>query len=72
MVRKELKMLRIQHDLTQEQLSEKIGISKGAYSLIEQGKRVGSDKTWLKIQEIFNLTGEQVWALKSQKISNKE
>lgn len=66
-VRKELKILRLEHDITQDQLAEKIGISKGAYALIEQGKRVGSDKTWLKLQEIFNLTGEQVWALKSQK-----
>ena len=66
-VRKELKLLRIKNDLTQEQLSQKIGISKGAYSLIEQGKKGGSDKTWLKIQEIFNLSGDQVWKLKTQR-----
>lgn len=66
-VRKELKILRIEHSISQKELAEKIGISTGAYALIERGVKVGSDKTWLKLQEIFNLTGEQVWALKTQR-----
>lgn len=53
--------------LTQQEIAEKIGISVGAYSLIESGKRVGSTKTWVKIQELFNLTDEQVWQLQKPK-----
>ncbi len=54
-------------DLTQQEMADKIGISKGAYSLIEQGKRVGSIRTWVKIQELFNLTDEEVWRLQKPK-----
>lgn len=57
-------------DLTQQEMSEKIGISLGAYCLIENGKRTGSTKTWLKIQELFKLTDEEVWRL--QKNNKKE
>lgn len=64
-MRTDLKVLRVKSNLTQKELSEKIGISVGAYSLIEKGKRVGSNKTWIKIQEIFNLTGEEVWNLQN-------
>lgn len=66
-VRKELKFLRIEHSISQKELAEKIGISTGAYALIERGVKTGSDKTWLKLQEVFNLTDEQTWKLKTQK-----
>lgn len=54
-------------NLTQQEMADKIGISLGAYSLIENGKRVGSTKTWVKIQELFNLTDEEVWQLQKPK-----
>lgn len=54
-------------DLTQKEMADKIGISLGAYSLIENGKRIGSSKTWVKIQELFNLTDEEVWKLQKPK-----
>lgn len=57
-------------NLTQEEMAKKIGISTGAYCLIETGKRVGSAKTWKKIQELFSLTDEQTWKL--QKNNKKE
>lgn len=66
-VRKELKILRIEHSISQKELAEKIGISTGAYALIERGVKTGSDKTWLKIQEIFNLSDEKTWQLKTQR-----
>ena len=50
-------------NLTQQEMADKIGISLGAYSLIENGKRTGSTRTWLKIQELFKLTDEEVWKL---------
>ena len=57
-------------DLSQRETAEKIGISEGAYSYIENGKRTGSTKTWKKIQEVFNLSDEEVWKL--QKTNKKE
>ena len=54
-------------DLTQKEMADKIGISLGAYSLIENGKRIGSTKTWVKIQSLFNLTDEEAWQLQKPK-----
>ena len=64
---KDLRDIRYKNgDLTQEQMAEKIGISKGAYSLIERKERVGSRKTWLKIQQLFKLKDEEVWKLQKR------
>ena len=68
---KNLKEVRVLNgDLSQQEVAEKLGISTGAYSFIENGKRTGSTKTWMKIQELFNLTDEDVWNL--QKNNKKE
>ena len=50
-------------DLSKKEMSEKIGITIAAYSLIESGKRTGSTNTWKKIQELFNLSDEETWQL---------
>ena len=60
--------LRVDHDLTQEQLAEKCGVSKATINLVENGKNRGSKKLWQKIQEIFNLDGEQMWKLQNPEI----
>ena len=57
-------------DLSQQEMAEKIGISKGAYSLIERGERTGSIKTWRKIQMLFNLTDEETWKLQKNNKNN--
>lgn len=57
-------------DLSQRETAAKLGISEGAYSYIEKGKRTGSTRTWKKIQEVFHLTDEEVWSL--QKNNKKE
>lgn len=65
---KDLLDLRYQNGrMSQSEMAEKIGISVGAYSLIERGKRVGSRKTWLKIQTLFNLKDDEVWRLQNHK-----
>lgn len=67
---KDLRDIRYKNgDLSQQEMAEKIGISKGAYSLIENGKRVGSRRVWLKIQQLFKLKDDEVWKLqKNNKI----
>ena len=54
-------------DLSQKEMAQKIGISDGSYSLIENGKRHGSNKTWNTIQKLFDLTDAEVWQMQNQK-----
>lgn len=68
MKRRELKILRVKHDLTQQQLADELGINVGTYNLIENGKSNGSRKIWLKLQELFNLGDAEVWKLQNPQI----
>ena len=58
-----MKILRINHHMTQADVAEKIGISLSLYNLIENGKRVGSIETWGKIQKLFSLSDKEMWSL---------
>ena len=58
-----MKILRINHHMTQLDVAEKIGISLSLYNLIENGKRVGSIETWEKIQKLFSLSDKEMWSL---------
>lgn len=58
-----MKILRINHHMTQSDVAKKIGISLSAYNLIENGKRVGSIETWEKIQKLFSLSDIEMWSL---------
>ena len=64
---KDLRDVRYQNgDITQAEMAERIGISTGSYSLIENGKRHGSNRTWKRIQELFNLTDAEVWRMQNK------
>ncbi len=67
MKRKNLKLLRIKHDLTQEELAKALNISLSSYNLIENGERNGSIIFWNSLQEYFKLTGEEIWNLQNNK-----
>ena len=58
-----MKILRINHHMTQADVAEKIGISLSAYNLIENSKRVGSIETWEKIQKLFSLSDNEMLSL---------
>lgn len=58
-----MKILRINHRMTQSDVAEKIGISLSLYNLIENGKRVGSIETWKKIQKLFSLSDKEMWSI---------
>ena len=58
-----MKILRINHRMTQSDVAEKIGISLSLYNLIENSKRVGSIETWKKIQKLFSLSDKEMWSL---------
>lgn len=49
-----LKEKRNESKLTQRELADKIGLSPFTIEQIEQGKRLGSTKTWEKIEKFFS------------------
>ena len=66
--RHNLKLLRVKHNLTQQQLADLLGVSVSTYNLIEAGKRRGSQEFWQKLQQQFKLEGGEVWELQKQTI----
>ena len=42
--------------LTQKEVADKIGITQASLSMIEKGKRVGSDKTKIKLSKLYGKT----------------
>lgn len=57
---KELRILRIKHDFTQEDVAKKLGISKATYCKKEKGEIAFSLKDIKKIKSLYNLTTENV------------
>lgn len=55
-VGKRLKQLREELNMTQKELADKLGISRAAVGLYEQGKRNVDNDTLLKLSEIFNVS----------------
>ena len=63
-MRTNLKVFRVKQHLSQEEMAEKIGFSRGAYTAIESGKRDGRQSFWMALQKAFDISDEQMWALK--------
>lgn len=55
-----IRYLRIKHDLTQEELAKKIGITRQYISEVEIGKRSVSDKIALKLADVFGVSVSEV------------
>lgn len=62
-MRTKLKLLRVAKNWSQKDVAEKIGISLSSYNLIESGKRFGSNRTWEKIKELYNLSDQEMWEI---------
>lgn len=56
-----IKVLRAEHDLTQEQLAEIIGISRTSLSDIETGKVVPGGNWVIRIANYFGIPAEQIF-----------
>ncbi len=63
MKRKELRKFRRDRDLTQVQMSEKIGVSRAAYQMIESGKHDGKLNFWLNLQKAFGVQDSEMFSL---------
>lgn len=58
-----LKVARAQHSLTQQQLADKVGVSRQTINSIEAGRYVPSTVLSLKISEVFQTTVNELFLL---------
>lgn len=63
MARTNLKLFRVKHKMSQEQIAEKIGCTRATYSSIESGKRTGRQAFWLDLQKAFDIPDADLWGL---------
>ena len=63
-MRKNLKLFRVSCDLSQGEMAEKIGCTRGGYQAIESGLREGRQKFWDKLQKAFDIPDAEMWSLK--------
>ena len=59
-IKKKLKRFREELGFTQEDVANELGVCKDAYGKLELGKKQGTTKTWLKIQEILCLSNDEL------------
>lgn len=64
MDRRNLKVFRVKHGLTQVEMAAKIGVSRSVYSDVEAGRRKSCSIAFLrKLQAAFDIPDEEMWAL---------
>lgn len=63
MRRTNLKIFRIKHNLTQNNIAQKIGCGRDAYNAIENGMRNPSYEFIEKLQAAFDIPNADVWEL---------
>lgn len=52
-MRKNLQMLRVENDLTQEQMAKRLGVTRTTYCNIENAKSKGTMTFWLAVKREF-------------------
>lgn len=63
MERRNLKVFRVKHGLSQAQMAEKIGVARSVYAQAESGKRGCSASFLTKLQKAFNVPDADMWEL---------
>lgn len=58
-----LKIFRIRQDLTKTEMAERLNWDRLSYGAIEAGKRDPSIAFFYRLQEVFNISDEQMWEL---------
>lgn len=53
--------LRMQHDISQEELSKRLNVSQCTISKIETGKAKPSPELAMKLGEVFGLNSAEIW-----------
>ena len=62
-MRTNLKLFRVKKNLTQEEMSQKIGYSRKGYACIENGLRDGRARFWNSLKAAFDLQNSEVLEL---------
>lgn len=58
-----LKLFRVKNHLTQQQVAERVGVSRQVYSKIERGVSQGNTNFWVTFQRCFNIPDEYMYSL---------
>ena len=58
-----LKVFRAAHDLSQQEMADKLGIARSTYSMVERGERQAGMKIWNRFMEKFGLTPDEIYEL---------
>lgn len=58
-----LKLFRVERNMTQEEFADEIGIGRAMYSKIERGDCDGSLAVWMNLQRAFNVPNEEMFNL---------
>ena len=66
MLKNKIKVFRAMHDLTQEDLARKVGVSRQTINSIEKGKYVPSVLIALKIAKVFNVNLEEIFYIEGE------
>lgn len=61
----ELTELRKDHNLSQKELADKLGLSQPMIAMMEAGERRGSDATKLKVAKFFGKTVDEIFFTKN-------
>ena len=65
-----LRVLRAQHNLTQEQLAQKVDVTRQTINAIEKGKYLPSLTLAFALSKVFNLPIEQIFSSNLQEVKN--
>lgn len=60
-IKNRLKVYRAMHDLTQEELAEKVEVTRQTINAVEQGKYLPSLKLAFRLAKIFNVQIEDIF-----------
>lgn len=60
-MKNKIKILRAEHELTQQQLAEKVDVSRQTINAIEKGKFDPSLPLAFKISKLFNMNIEEIF-----------
>lgn len=63
MERRNLKVFRVKHGMSQAQMAEKIGVARSVYAQAESGTRGCSASFLKKLQSAFNIPDSDMWEL---------
>jgi putative transcriptional regulator len=67
-----LKVQRAIKDLTQEQLAQRVGVTRKTINTVEKGKYIPSTYLALKLAKVFEVSVEELFQLIKDKTKKKE